>query len=708
MSVPLPAPLAALAEKLGGYAPDGTAVSASPVSVERLTAPSVTIESTELPGILQDLYSKALRARSGRERAWFEQLHFFCGEQYGEWNDAWKRMDFARRQPKWLIRETWNEIGPTIEHAVAINTRDAPVFSAQAGDAEGSDESASEAGDATIEYLQRSLRAARLRRATRELEYVTGTAAWVPEWDAGEGRYIPMQPGDLSGLTGDGMATVKPEGDVRINLYSGFELLPSPCATSEEDIEYLFTIREVDVSWARSAFPDYADKIVSEPLDASGMDEGIHYLRQYQDIGRELGYTTGGGELRDSTRLVTCYVPASLSFPNGRMFIMVGKCVVYVGENPVYPANPASPRPRRRCPVFVFRNRWSGKSFWGRSMVAPMIPLQRQLNGLVSKSTAIIHATLRPIIVTRPGVKIDDNPCPVIYTDGGNTPPSEMIHVAQAPNYPVAIMQKIDRVIAEIQRIGGIQDATRGISPGADASGVQVQSLQEQDASRLGPVKKDDDETEAEAWRYILQIVSEQWTVERLVLTIGSDQEVNIQALKGSNIAAGTDVFVVHDQGLPTNRAAAWTLVTQLAQSGFLNPQNTAHQQLVFRMLRIGGGKQALARLSSDESRARRVVERMKRGVPQQAAFYDDAAVHVRVVTEFMKTNAWETLAQKDPQIKALFEQYLAAQLSTQATNAATAAVPGPGSAPPPGALPMPGATADAPSEPTPEGVPAG
>lgn len=670
-----------LQSALGADSPEDSAPERMqpPVGVERLNDPSLTLESTDLPGLLQDLYSKALRARSGRERAWFEQLLFFSGEQYGEWDNSRNRMAFARRTPKWLIRETWDEIGPTIEHAVAINTRDAPVFSAQAGDSEGSDEAASEAGDITIEYLQRSLRAGRLRRATRELEYVTGTAAWEPEWSQNEGRYIPMQPGDLESMSPDGVTAIKPEGDVTINLLSGFEQLPSPCATCEEDCEFLFTIREVDVSWSRAAFPKFADRIVSQSLDSSGMDDGVHYLRLYQDIGRDLGYSVGGGELRDSTRLLKCYVPASESFPTGRMFIMVGNVPVYVGENPIYPANPMAPRPRRRVPVFVFRNRWSGKSWWGRSMVAGMIPLQRQLNALVSKSSAIIHATLRPLTVTRPGVKIDDNPCPVIYTDGGNTPVNQMIWQTAAPQYPVAIFNKIDRVISEIQRKGGIQDATRGISPGADASGVQVQNLQEQDASRLGPVKRDDDETEAEAWRYVLQVVSEQWTVERLVLTIGSDQEVNVQALKGANIAAGTDVFVEHDAALPSNRQAAWTLVTQLTQSGFLNPQDPGHVQLVFRMLRLGGGKHALTRLSADESRARRVVERMKKGIPQQAAFYDVAPVHVRVVTEFMKSNAWEKLVQERPDIVQLFEGYLAMQMQTQASNQQAAAAPGPG-----------------------------
>lgn len=664
-----------------------------PVSIERLNDPTLTLESTELPGLIQALYDKALRARSGRESAWFERLHFFAGRQYGEWNAGKKSMTFAMRRPKWLIQETWNEIRPTVKHAVAINTRDNPCFSAQAGDTEGSDESASEAGDSILDYLQRTLRARRLRFATREMSGIVGTCAWEPEWDRNEGPWVPVTPEDLSGVTSEGMPTHRPAGDICIRFLSPFELLPSPCSTSEEDIEYLFTIREVDVSWARAAFPERADQIVVQPLDSSGMDDGIHYLRMYQDIGRELGYTTSGGEGRDSTRLLKLFVPASDAFPTGRMFIMVGNVVTYIGENTIYPADPVGPRQRRRCPVFVFRHSWNGKSFWGDSMVEDMIPLQRQLNALVSKSTAIIHATLRPITVVRPGVKLDDNPCPVIFTDGGNTPPNQMIHVEPAAVYPAAILQKIDRVIAEIQRIGGIQDASRGIAPGSDASGVQVQALQEQDASRLGPVKADEDDTEAEAWRYILQVVSEQWTTERLVTTIGSDQEVNIQSLKGSNIAAGTDVFVMHDTGLPTNRASAWALVTQLAQSGFLNPQDPADKQLVFRLLRLGGGKQALARLSSDESRARRCVERMKRGIPQQAAFYDDPAVHIRVVTEFMKSNGFETLIQKDPQAKVLFEQFLAAQTATQSSNEAAATMPAPGAAPtapagaPPGAV---------------------
>lgn len=671
----------------------------SNIAIERLVAtPKENAE--EVARQMDGVYEIALRARSGREAAWFARLLAYTGESRLRWDVTSKALRPAPRKPTWALEEKWNEIRPTINHAVALQTRDNLEFTASASSQDGADIAKSEAASAAAEHLYRDLKFRKKRVAVRRLAMVCGTAAWEPEWDSGSGPYVPVGP--------DG--PFLPQGCHRVNILSPFEIIPDPTATGDDDGDYIFTIREVTVAWARERFPDLADKLQSEDVENYAPDEGMWFLRQYQELGRRSGlnsalgmYSSSGGESRDSLLLKKCYIPSSPKLPNGRFIIMVGKHVVYDGVNPIYPDDPSAERGDRRSPVFAERYIWNGKSYWGDSLTEDIIGPQETRDRLVSKALAIVYSNQRGILVVQPNVKITDEPCPVIVnTAGGNMPPDKVIHQIPAMPFPPGILEFINLAKEQIQSTASIHEATRGASNPGD-SGVLVRELQEQDSSVLGPVKQDNDEVEAEVMKYLLLLAARWWTMERAVKTLGPDMEMATRMLAGADLSATTDLWVETDSGLPHNRVSSWMMVTQLLQTPFFTlpgPQ----QQAIARMLKIGGGSNFLSDLGADEKRARRMISRIEQGIAQQVAFYDNFDVIAHVFSTWMKSEKYESLVVQTPQVKALAEQVLAMCLAGKQgamPPPMPGALPGAASAPP-----AAGGTAPGQAPPTPEQKP--
>lgn len=704
---PVAGPLDMIRSLIGakpGAAPDGDTASNEPsnIAIERLRDAPAT-DAEEVARQMQGLYDIALRARSGREAAWFKRLLAYCGEGKLRWDASTKALKPEGRKPTWALEEYWNEIRPTVDHAVAIQTRDNLEFSASATNHGESDIAKSECATSICEHLFRDLHMRKKYVAALRLSKICGTSAWEPEWDAGDGPMTPAGP--------DGPFT--PAGRHKLTILSPFEIVVDPSATGDDDYDYIFTIREVTVAWGRDRFPDHAKEIQPEDIENHAPDEGMWFLRQYQELGRRTGFgtqpalvNTSTGMSRDSLLLKKCYIPSSPKLPNGRLIMMLGNHVVWDRENPIYPDDPSSPRGDRRSPLFVFRHRWTGKSFWGESLVEDIIGPQETLNRLVSKGLAIVYSNQRGILVVQPGVKITDEPCPVIFAKGGNTPPEQMIHQVPAMPFPPGILEFINLAKAEIQSAGNVHSPTRGEGNPGD-SGVLVRELQEQDSTVLAPTKKDDDEVAADAMKFILLLAKRWWDAPRMVRTLGPDMETEIQEFSGADLSDSTDVWVETDTGMPHNRVSSWMMVTQLLQTPFFQLP-ASQQQPIARMLRIGGGSGFLSDVGADEKRARRMISRIKKGTPQQVAFYDDFDVINHVFSTWMKSEEYETLVTTNPQIKALAEQVLSAASMAQFSKAQSGQPPaqaGPGGPPAQaGAAPGPGGAqpaSDAPAAPS-------
>lgn len=686
----------------------------SNIAIERLVrTPKENAE--EVGRQMEGLYQLALRARSGREAAWFKRLLAYSGERRLSWDVTSKALRPSPRKPTWALDEHWNEIRPTINHAVAIQTRDNLEFVAAASSTDGADIAKSEAASKAAEHLYRDLKFRKKRIAVRRLAMICGTAAWEPEWDSGGPPYT-------AGVDETGAPTqLIPMGCHRINILSPFEIVPDPTATGDDDGDYIFTIREVTVSWARSRFPQFADKIQTEDVENYAPDEGMWFLRQYQEFGRRAGggslggmATSTGGESRESLLLKKCYIPSSETLPLGRFIIMVGNTVVWDDVNPIYPDDPSAPRSDRRSPVFAERYIWNGKSYWGDSLTEDIIGPQETRDRLVSKGLAIVYSNQRGIIVKQPGIKVTDEPCPVIdNTAGGNIPPDKVMHMYPAMPFPPGILEFITLAKEQVQSTASIHSPTRGESNPGD-SGVLVRELQEQDSSVLGPVKQDNDEVEAEVMKYLLLLVGRWWTVPRAVQTLGPDMETETTMLKSTDFSASTDLWVETDSGLPHNRVSSWMMVTQLLQTKFFELPPPA-QQAIARMLKIGGGANFIADAAADEKRARRMISRIEQGEPQQVAFYDNFDVINHVFSTYMKSEKYEALVVEQPQLKMLFEQVLSMALmgkQGQIPPPMPGAPGAPGAPAPGGAAPqMPGqpaTPASPPPTPEPQGAPLG
>jgi hypothetical protein len=216
---------------------------------------------------------------------------------------------------------------------------------------------------------------------------------------------------------------------------------------------------------------------------------------------------------------------------------------------------------------------------WGRARTVDAIPIQHAINGAFSKLVQHIGIMANVKYVLPAGLDWEptDEPGQVarIPTKFWGMTGGKPVQMTMPPQISSEYANLVGIARELLETVVGINAASMGNSPTADASGRLSQQLQQRDSSRIAPLKRDHDNQWAEMQNYALRLVRRHGKLGRILRVVGADQAVQMKFFEVADLAAGTQVYSVNDTSLPRDPQqrilALGAVMDKLAQAA--NPE---------------------------------------------------------------------------------------------------------------------------------------
>jgi len=132
------------------------------------------------------------------------------------------------------------------------------------------------------------------------------------------------------------------------------------------------------------------------------------------------------------------------------------------------------------------------------------------------------------------------------------------------------------------------------------ASGALVHILLEQDEVVLNPMLQMINDTLSEVWSLILEMVQDEYTVDRLLKHAGKSGQYSVISFRGAQLKGNTDVKVVSQTGLPRGRIARTEYIMKM------NERQLISQDQALELLEFGNAERIFEMNLVHKNRARR------------------------------------------------------------------------------------------------------
>lgn len=608
--------------------------------------------------ILKDvmaLHSDAAKDRLNYEGMWSLCQAFYEGQQYVKWQETSRTLSKDDKVPPWRVRVTHNRIRPTIDQVVSILSADQPILSTRPASGDFEDQGTAEITSGLLTYLKDHLRFLDVDRIVKKWKAICGTAAIEVVWDPEAGEVLPVPATDP--ITGqpvfgpDGQPQMQtddlgkpifaPSGDIRLLFRTSFETYVDPSANGPEDANYIIVSTMEDPKAIERQFGvELGDQPLSggagsTPTASIGTRFGTLLNRVRHLFGPQPNTKTGFGTPGASTgiEVVKIYLAPSRDEPGGRCILVAGNKVLY--------DDVCQTRGKFRFPVFFFHHRKHGKRPWGDGIVQDLLDIQREVNRTISQiiEQRNLHVKPKWLVPSGCGLKktqITSEPGEVLEYDAFNAgdPKPEQI---EAINIPPSLFNFLNVLMAEFDRISGINEASRGEVPTGVKSGKGLELLQQQNTQRLSTVQATDYEVWRDIGSYLLHLVKEYWPDGKVISVVGRDMKPVLIDFKKATLDKPVDVIVENNNALPQNKIDRLNFLSTLFQpQGPMVMLPPEQRKQYLSLLQFADVQKFIRDESVHEAKARRQYRLCVSGVPQQARYNDHHETHRRVLAELM------------------------------------------------------------------------
>jgi hypothetical protein len=182
---------------------------------------------------------------------------------------------------------------------------------------------------------------------------------------------------------------------------------------------------------------------------------------------------------------------------------------------------------------------------------------------------------------------------------------------------PQYYVDQQDRVLGDMEDIGGQHDVSRGSAPAGITAGTAIAFLQEADNAYRTPQFQNIEDGYSRIAQQTIENFVQFVDLKRKIKTIGADGSFDTLLLNGADLKNGTDIRIQPGSSIGVSKAAQDARVMDMFGMGIID-QNTA-----LRLLEIGGAQKILDLLQVAERKAQRENMKMKMLQPEQLAEYD-------------------------------------------------------------------------------------
>lgn len=585
-------------------------------------------------------FEKRQQKRKSLEAQWQLNMNYLMGNQYCALNSSGDVEDYEK-QFFWQEREVFNQIAPIMEARNSKLNKIRPKVTVVPFSNEDNDIKTAKVSKKILDSVSSSINLSGLvEQATRWSE-ICGTCFYKPYWNKDIGQI----------LAEDEMGNKIYSGDIDIMVCPPYEIYPEDnCIENIQDQRSIIHAKVYDV--------DDVKKIWNQVVEPKEIN--VISLESVSSVGG-LGYNSYISKVINETKSNSCivlekYEQPSSNYPNGRLIIVAGDKLLYLGELPY-----VNPFTKKREFPFVKQTSVSYPGmFWGTSIIERIIPLQRAYNAVKNRKHEYLNRVTMGIMTVEDGSIDTDNledeglsPGKVIVYRQGSNPPSILNNM----HVPTDFTLEEQRLLEEFTYISGTSDFSRSSSVvNGNMSGVALQILVEQDDNRISISSDSIKNAIKEVSKFILKLYKQFALIPRTTKLVGENGSIEVFYFNESDISSDDIIFEAQTEVGETLAQRRNTLL-DLYKNGLLSDENgkisNRMRQKALELLGFGmwEGTHDLTELHIKKAEKENLSFLKEENI-DSILEVDDHDIHIDEHTAFLLSSTFEKLEENKEKVK--------------------------------------------------------
>jgi hypothetical protein len=593
------------------------------------------------------------------EEEWFTCIMFCLGYQYHVWDPRGGKM-YLPDAPSYRVRLVANRLMPIVRKAVAKALRQRPVLTSLPATDDAEDAMVAQVGTKMLQYYWRFLEADVKSISAYNWLFMTGNVFFRTYWDPQAGQEFGLDQDDAELLGPEAMRGAPQKlatGDVCLEVVSPFEVDPDPNADCIENCSFLIHSKVRSLDYLKARYPKTANEIEADADSETSLTR--FFEKRLATVGGNSGFGPDKDKSEDEN---SCQCHQLWVAPNGKYlkgayaFVAGGKVLKKLTE---------LPNPFKRIPYVMIREIVVPGRFWGTSAVKLCLPLQSDYNKARSQVVEYRNLCIKPkwLCATNSGVKdfqLTSMPGEKIFYRWPMKP-----ELSQPPPLPQDIYEGMNLSLRDIEDISSVHEVTQARAPSSIRTGVAIAQLQEADDQTLAPVFLYAERAFSKLGQWVLQLLADNCTEERVIRIVGKDKEVESFAFTGGQLYGPNsekpgvfyfDVECQIESQLPHSRAARAQFILDLVREGIFD--RVADKKRIMKSLSLGTDEPAIEDEALDRQRALRENILLMNGKMVATNPWDDDLIHIETHRRYQKHPDFMKNAQPDAIQR--FEQHIA------------------------------------------------
>lgn len=557
--------------------------------------------------VVKDVHADFARRQKQRrpyELAWQLNMNFVMGNQYCGITPRGS-IEQEDKYYFWQEKQVYNHVAPIVETRLArLNrVRPKPVVRPFSG----SDSDVNSAKTAT-KILNSARDKVRLDEAVNKATLwseVCGTSFYKISWNT-------------------------QTDDVELTVCSPFEIYPDSNVTQSVDDcvslihakvyprEYVKDVWNVDIT---------GEEIKVFALDSVSGVGGLGYNSVVPSISQE--------SKTDQVLVIERYTKPCRAYPRGRLEIVAGNALLYVGDLPYILGSDGE----RRYPFVRQTSSEQAGCFWGASVVERVIPIQRAYNAVKCRKHEFLNRLSMGVLTVENGSVDTDS-----LEEEGLSPGKILVYRqgAEKPclmdngKIPADFADEEDKLLAEFVTVSGVSEFARNSgTPATVTSGVALQLIAEQDDIRLSSGIDSVKTSIKTIAKYVLRLYKQFVTGSKLC-RICDGNSAEVFYFTSSDVGSDDVVFETENE-LTDTPATRRTMLFDLLNAGVLTDKDGKLSQSakakILYLMGFGNWDNAQDTVSLHIARAEK--ENLNIG-SAEVLDVDDHALHVEEHTRYL------------------------------------------------------------------------
>lgn len=590
--------------------------------------------------VLEDFKARQ-QLRKSLETNWQLNINFFVGNQYATIDGKGEIVD-NYKQYFWEEREVYNHIAPLIELRLSKLGKARPSLTVLPFSDETKDIASAKVSKKILKAVSHDINLSKLLTEGTMWSEICGTVFYKIGWNDRKGRVIAKNELGIDIC----------EGDIDISVVSPFEIYPDSNTYAKlEDCNSIIYARTFSSSDVKSIWG----------VDVEGKIVNVFSLENVGTVGG-LGYNATSASVAKTTKkdqvvVLEKYESPSVKYPNGRLIIIAGDKLVYVGELPYINMSEG----KRGFPFVRQCSIPIPNSFWGLSIVDRCIPIQRAYNAIKNRKHEYLNRLTMGILAVEDGsIDTEDleeeglSPGKVlIYRQGASVP-----RLLSTGSVPLDFQYEENQLLTEFLNVSGVNDLLNSKTVATNISGIALQLLIEQDESRLLTSAEEIRVSAKEISKHILRLYKQFAVFPHSTRIVGEDGGIEMFYWKNSDISADDIVFETESE-INETLAQKRSMILDILNTGLLHDENgklsNSVRAKILEQLGMGisvlENEQDIKNLQIKQATKEnlKLVEESCIELPKEI---DDHEVHISTHIGFMLSNEFERASKLDKKIE--------------------------------------------------------